>query len=71
MASPQASLQMLLLSDHGPNALLHSLFQPNKSMAIVLPQQLLSLLVRHLRHVLTLISILSEILARLKLPKHC
>lgn len=37
---------------------------------MVLPQQLLSLLVRNFSHILTLISILPKVPARLKLPKH-
>jgi len=39
-------------------------------MPVVLPQQFLSLLVRNLSNILTIISILPKVPARLKLPEH-
>lgn len=52
------------LSDHRRYALLERLLQAHKTMPIMLPQQLLSLLIRNLRH------ILPKVPARLKLPEH-
>lgn len=57
-------------SDHRRYALLERLLQAHETMPIVLPQQLLSLLVRNFRHILTNISIVPKVPARLKLPEY-
>lgn len=64
------SIQALRSSDNRCYALLERLFQADKTMPIMLPQQLLSLLVRNPSHILANISIVPKVPARLKLPEH-